>query len=69
LSQKPTRRLFIYLNLTGFRKLFLEAISLGGSGLVASAKPANLIHGTKMELKIYARFFFAAKSPAAKIKR
>ena len=47
----------------------MDAISLSDSGLVASAKPANLIHGTKMELKIYARFFFAAKSPAAKIQK
>ena len=45
----------------------MDAISLGDSGLAASAKPANLTHGIKMELKIYARFFFAAKSPAAKI--
>lgn len=52
--------------MTDFRKLFLDAISPGDSGLVASAKPANLIHRTKMELKIYARFFFAAKSLAAK---
>ena len=47
----------------------MDAISLSDSRLVASAKPANLIHGTKMELKIYARFFLTVKSLAAKIQK
>jgi len=47
----------------------LDAISLGGSWLAASAKPANLTGVAKMKLKTYAKFLLTVKSPAAKIQK
>ena len=47
----------------------MDAISPGVSGLAASVKPANLTGVVKMKPKTYAKFFLAAKSPAAKIQK